>query len=289
MHSPLLKPYPQLMDRVYDSPRDPWPCCLDMRDIGHDIGHPIIHFLYTGTYQCLKYCHGKEVSSDGFQLSAGLHVCITADSLQIVRLRKLAVEEVKRVSDKLSLQFIFEIFESMGIKLGQVPVFNSYLQERIRDAKFGAPGQSLEDVFASLCSTNTLSTLVLRRMVLKQLQEDKNERLAKANHGDSKTDDRKCSPPVDVPSGLLLLERQIAFLVLKEKSKGESATKEDQEVLKSLQEASSVVCVLRNALSNTKTPAQASKLTTLSRKSLRLSRARKLIKSQSLSQRAKVR
>ncbi|CAG7555295.1 unnamed protein product [Fusarium equiseti] len=213
VHCLVLKRYHELDKRIYANPDEAWPWCVDLKEFEHDTGHAIIHFLYTGNYQCLQAVGWRNAAeTNEHELAEGLRVCIAADSLLLVSLHTQAQLEIERVGDRLSLRDIFAVVENLKISLDQVPRFRNYLQQRMVDAKFGAPGEDMRQVAISLASANTLSTLALKAMVLKHRREafvDTKTNIAKPNQRLEKPNVQQALQEVEEPTALQLLEREI--------------------------------------------------------------------------------
>jgi hypothetical protein len=169
VHAKVLKRHPELLRRVRKPDRLLGSLCLDLKGIESLTGHVILHYLYTGTYRCLKAPDpaliGK-VDMARYELAEGLQVCVAAYSLQMGNLRNIAEKEIERLGDQLSVAHMFDIIDIMDFQLNRVPTFKSYLESRIGQARFGGPQDTIEDVLQDLGTTNTLSKLTLKTMVL---------------------------------------------------------------------------------------------------------------------------
>ncbi|RBR25511.1 uncharacterized protein FIESC28_01749 [Fusarium coffeatum] len=240
VHSLVLKPHHELDKRGYGNPDEPWPWCIDLKEFEHNTGHAIIHYLYTGTYQCLANAECPPEDSDQNSLAEGLLTCIAAESLGLLGLHALGVEEVAELGDKMSLPAIFETMEDSDIALGLVPAFDTYLQNRMTDAKFGAPGQAIEDVLARLASAKSLGTLALRAMVLQHKRRTEDEvktHPEEVEQDDAKTDDQPSLPEPEIPPALQALEAKIQLLQEKKWKRGGRLLRADRERLEFLQMA----------------------------------------------------
>ncbi|RFN43494.1 hypothetical protein FIE12Z_12245 [Fusarium flagelliforme] len=245
VHCLVLKCHPELNARIYGKPYEPLHRCVNLKEFEHDTGHAIIHYLYTGTYQCLEAADGcTEIEMDQHNLAEGLRVCIAADSLQLPLLRLQAGKEVERLADKISLRAIFETMEDSKISVGQVPDFRSYLELRMVSAKFGAPGETIGDVHAALIPARSLSTLALRTMVLqhqRKEEEEENIRLEEAKQNDAKPVDQQSFPEPGDPSPLQALEIEIQLLKKKKRARGGRLLRRDQNQLDSLESTAEVL------------------------------------------------
>ncbi|RGP70830.1 hypothetical protein FLONG3_7286 [Fusarium longipes] len=166
VHIKVLQPHERLMQRVSDDPDATWSKCVNLKDLDYCVGHAIIHFLYTDTYQSLKVLDLPEGVEEKYTLSEGLRVCIAADSLQLPLLRRLAVKKAKQASNKLSLRDVFNVIEDLKFQPNQILAYKEYLYNRMGTSQFCAPGQTTHDLLLDLSSENTLSMLTLRTMIL---------------------------------------------------------------------------------------------------------------------------
>ncbi|KAJ4007299.1 hypothetical protein NW752_007722 [Fusarium irregulare] len=244
VHCLVLKRHPELDKRIYGNPDEPWPWCVDLKEFEHDTGHSIIHYLYTGNYQCLQPAGLSPEDSNQNSLAEGLLICIAAESLGLLGLHALGVKEVEELGDKMSLPAIFKSMEDSDIALGQVPSFDAYLQNRMVDAKFGAPGQAIEDVLDRLASVNSLGTLALKAMVLQHKRRTENEgstHPAEVEQADAKTDDPSALSEQGVSAALLALEAKIRLLVEKKSKRGGRLLAADGDQLRNLQLAAEAI------------------------------------------------
>ncbi|KAJ4127068.1 hypothetical protein NW768_008691 [Fusarium equiseti] len=241
VHCLVLKRYRELNKRIYDDPDETWHWCVDLKEFEHDTGHSIIHYLYTGNYQCLQASgRRKAVEANDHELAEGLKVCIAADSLLLVSLHTQAQLEIERVGDRLSLRDIFAVVENLKISLCQVPRFRNYLQQRMASAKFGAPGEDMRQVVIGLASVNTLSTLSLKAMVLKHRQEvfdDNKTRIATPNRHLEKPNVQEALHEAEESTVLQLLEKEIE----KRKEGGKKLKGKERNFLTMLECAASVL------------------------------------------------
>jgi len=244
VHCLVLKRHPELDARIYRNPDEPWPWCVNLKEFEHDTGHAIIHYLYTGTYECLATPRWPMEDSDQNSLAEGLRICIAAESLGLWVLQTLGVEEVKILGDKMSLPAIFETMEDSDIGLSQVPAFGAYLQKRMADAKFGASGQAIEDVLARLDSVNSLGMLALGAMVLqhkRRTEDEGNTHPEEVEQDGAKTDDQQSFPEPGDPSPLQALEIEIQLLKKKKRARGGRLLRKDQKQLDTLESTAEVL------------------------------------------------
>lgn len=243
MHCLVLKRHPELEKRIYAKSNEVWPWCVDLKEFEHETGHAIIHYLYTGDYQCLQAAGWRNVAeTNEHELAEGLKVCIAAESLVLASLHTQAQLEIERVGDKLSLRDIFAVVENMKIPLDEVPRFRNYLQQRMAEAKFGAPGEDMRQVAIGLASADTLSTLALKAMVLKHRREafvNAKTKIAKPNQRLEKPKVQQTMQDAEEPTALQLLEKEIK----KRQEGGKKLKAKERKRLTALQSAA---LILRN-------------------------------------------
>ncbi|KAF5240114.1 hypothetical protein FAUST_4504 [Fusarium austroamericanum] len=227
VHSKVLESYPHLAKRVSGDPDDQWPFHVNFKEFDHNVGYAIIHFLYTGTYRSYKAAVGQD-STQKYQceLAEGLQVYIAGSSLELLRLKVHAEIEIKCMCENMSLQNIFEVIDDLRIGLDQVPTLEDYLQDRMAEAKFGAPGDTTQDVVRDLESANTISTLALKTLALQhqcKMDEDKKKKSAQE------------ALQTGANSALRLMECELEFLLTKKAKKGGRLFKSERMRLNSLE------------------------------------------------------
>jgi hypothetical protein len=128
---------------------------VNLSDVDEDIGHTLVHFLYTGTYQTLKpslvrngHVSNGHVSDEVLEYKRSLQVCMVARTYGLVGLEHHARETMQRYGFELSLTDMVAVLQDIDFERedggeGQTwPM--THLQEKLR-AEFAKD----EDVFVS--------------------------------------------------------------------------------------------------------------------------------------------
>jgi hypothetical protein len=238
VHARVIKSYPQLAKRVHEDPDEVWPLVVELKEFDHNIGHAIIHFLYTGTYRSYNNSGMDRAQKYQCELAEGLQVCVAASSLGLWPLHGHAEQETKSLCDKMSLQSIFDVIDDLRTALDQVETLAEYLENRMARAKFGAPGVSTKDVLRDLGSANTVSTLALRAVVLQHqrtMNEGKKKKNASAVDDHVSMHDQPQVPQTGAKLALQLMECELESLLVKKAKKGGKLVKSDRTRMKSLE------------------------------------------------------
>ncbi|KAJ3545322.1 hypothetical protein NM208_g2560 [Fusarium decemcellulare] len=144
---------------------------VHIHDITYDAGHVIVHFLATGTYQCLKpqgATAGKKYLSE---FITAIRVYVASGALHLPSLRTLARGEIARVGDRLSLPAVIETMEVLGPSFGRLPGIIGYVESRIMSSIVKAPPATAKKLLSELVAPTTMSNLLLKSMVLLKLSQ----------------------------------------------------------------------------------------------------------------------
>lgn len=226
VHSKVLESYPHLAKRVSGDPDDQWPFHVNFKEFDHNVGYAIIHFLYTGMYRSYKAVGQDSAQKYQCELAEGLQVYIAGSSLELLKLKVHAEIEIKCLCENMSLQNIFEVIDDLRIGLDQFPTLEEYLQDRMAEAKFGAPGDTTQDVVRDLESANTISTLALKTLALQhqcKMDEDKKKKNAQE------------ALQTGANSALRFIECELEFLLVKKAKQGGRLLKSERMRLNSLE------------------------------------------------------
>lgn len=108
---------------------------IELHDVDEDIGHTLVHFLYTGAYQTLKL---QDVSNDFEKAREYLRACSvyrTARSYGLYSLADLAVQNMELLDKESSLFQILDMAKDIYPKLLEDDVwFPEYLKTKIKAA-----------------------------------------------------------------------------------------------------------------------------------------------------------
>ncbi|KAF5988681.1 hypothetical protein FBULB1_1337 [Fusarium bulbicola] len=149
--------------------------CLD--DITLDVGHVIIHYLVTGTYQYLQQQEEEDDEDDedekdfSAEFATAVRVYVaTEDSLPLPALREMARGEILRVGEWLSLPTLIKVMEEAALSFKAYPGIAAYVESRLLSfsatvANAGAEDQ-VDETLAALGVPDTLSQVILRSVLL---------------------------------------------------------------------------------------------------------------------------
>jgi hypothetical protein len=110
-----------------------------LSDVHNDIGHTLVHFLYTGTYQTLKPPSvGDDDFSDGLlEYKRSLQVYWAAKRYGLEGLEHYAHENMQKYGTDMCITDVMTIAEDIYAELGDGQEgqtwFREYLQEKLRD------------------------------------------------------------------------------------------------------------------------------------------------------------
>ncbi|KAK4074444.1 uncharacterized protein Triagg1_5040 [Trichoderma aggressivum f. europaeum] len=86
---------------------------LNFPDVPSDVGHTIIHFLYTGTYQPLQAEYSGAIKALAVEFSISIRTYNAAKTYALPILAELAKVEVERVGEMLQVTRVFEILRNV--------------------------------------------------------------------------------------------------------------------------------------------------------------------------------
>ncbi|RBR25513.1 uncharacterized protein FIESC28_01751 [Fusarium coffeatum] len=142
----ILKPYEELTRQMKDGGGGLFggSHCTDfaLTDIPYGAGHVIVHFLMTGTYQCLSS---------------------TRDALKgrkLPELHDLAQQQVAKLGQQLDLLTVISVIEDCTV---------GYLQFRIQSFTKDATEIEAKDMLARMETPQTLSKILLKSLILMKL------------------------------------------------------------------------------------------------------------------------
>lgn len=149
--------------------------------VSEDVGHVIIHYMYTGEYQALKkYYAGILMSDTKEEFRMGLTVLFASETYRLAGLNELAKSEVTRLRKDLPisimLQVIDEIFRATSFALAIVSKkwIKNYLTSQIRE-EFKKNETAFEDssMFLPLLDIDLIKTVASSLTIIyrEQIQE----------------------------------------------------------------------------------------------------------------------
>ncbi|KAJ4252963.1 hypothetical protein NW762_010872 [Fusarium torreyae] len=104
---------------------------FNVEDITFEVGHIVIHFLTTGTYQCLKRKGHSEDERKSFELSTAFNAYATALTLELPSLPELAEAEMVRLEQQMSLNLIAWAWHDSNLTLDKYPTLMTHIRNHI--------------------------------------------------------------------------------------------------------------------------------------------------------------
>ncbi|KAH7158498.1 hypothetical protein DER46DRAFT_637329 [Fusarium sp. MPI-SDFR-AT-0072] len=150
---------------------------LWLDNITLDAGHVIIHYLVTGTYQCLQSQEEEEEGEEkkfSAELATAIRVYVAADSLSLPALREMAREEIFRLGEWLSLLTLIKVMEEAALSFDAYPGIAAYVESRVllhsQDKGNHGP-EKADETLDALGTPDSLSKVLLRSVLLAKASE----------------------------------------------------------------------------------------------------------------------
>ncbi|KAF4984804.1 hypothetical protein FZEAL_95 [Fusarium zealandicum] len=166
-------------------------------DITSNTGHVLIHFLTTGTYQCLKPLGNTVAEKYASEFTTATRVYVAAESYQLPTLRHLARLEIVALGNKLSLSDLIDIIVRWDMSLATLPGILAYMEARMLPLCRSTTHAPLDKILSELGTPNTLSKAILA--ILKRLLLLKSAELCQKPYlslGDGLSQEGSCSGEV---------------------------------------------------------------------------------------------
>ncbi|KAL6409717.1 hypothetical protein AUP68_06106 [Ilyonectria robusta] len=144
---------------------------LHLDDIAFDTGHILVHFLHTGSYQCLKPQGDTTAKRHTSEFATALRTYVAAQSLQLLSLRDLAKGEMIRLGNKLSVLSLIDILEEPTSSLSTSPGIVAYAESRFLAFAESITHPIAEKVLIEIGTPNTLSKVLLKTILLLKTSE----------------------------------------------------------------------------------------------------------------------
>ncbi|KAI1024411.1 hypothetical protein LB503_007210 [Fusarium chuoi] len=181
-----------LMDAAQfrDNDDSAYPLCeLWLDEITPDVGHVIIHYLVTGTYQCLQSEEKDREEKISAELATAIRVYVAADKLSLTELREMTRDEIVRLGDQLTLTPLINVMEKAALPFDENPGIAAYVESRLLSfSQIDGVAHLVDQRLAALGAPDTLSKVLLRSILLpkasksRQLEEPTYQGLW-VNHG----------------------------------------------------------------------------------------------------------
>ncbi|KAF5675845.1 hypothetical protein FHETE_2448 [Fusarium heterosporum] len=139
---------------------------IDLDDIETDTGHVIVHFLYTGRYQCLKPEGCNDAEATTYELKLAFKVHTASLSLNIDSLQTLAEQEILKLSDQMKLPLVLNAVEDANISFAKFPKFAEYIQSHLMSLKTDSLDNAATEILSKLETPDTFSMVLLKTLVI---------------------------------------------------------------------------------------------------------------------------
>lgn len=145
---------------------------LEIGDLSLDAGHVMIHFLYTGKYQCLKPKGQTAQNKRTAEFATSLRVYSAARGYRLPHLRVLATGEIQRLGDELSLPCILDVLQDVHPNLcDEDEWLETYLTSRTRSELDDLDRPRAETLLVEIGCATTINRVLLRAVVSRELEE----------------------------------------------------------------------------------------------------------------------
>ncbi|KAK0756517.1 hypothetical protein N5P37_010670 [Trichoderma harzianum] len=168
----LLSQSPKL-EAMYQETR------LKFPDVSDDVGHVIIHYLYTGTYQSLRP-EGSELQKVlATEFSTSIRAYNAAETYELPNLAELAKAEIERLGEKLQVSLVFDILREVCPNPGTGDVWlSNFLKNRLKSFLRGGVMKPLQSKTGIPHKTVPISHILFKGM-LELFREQEESRLEK--------------------------------------------------------------------------------------------------------------
>ncbi|KAK7419188.1 hypothetical protein QQZ08_010955 [Neonectria magnoliae] len=215
----LLKKYPDLLADIEDRHYQYEPTFLPLSS---NVGHVLVHFVYTGKYQCLRPKGAPVGQRSASELAIALKVCSLAEEYYMPSLGRLAQAEVCTLGNDLSLSSLISIIE----KGDCISIHNTwvagYMKLRVksfcRDVRSKAVKEPLEELDTFPPTTTKLVLQSVAELLVSELScKDEPNEARKASgdqsevgrHGQADTSEVVAKFPIRPAADLRSIHEQV--------------------------------------------------------------------------------
>ncbi|KKP05122.1 hypothetical protein THAR02_02781 [Trichoderma harzianum] len=168
----LLSQSPKL-EAMYQETR------LKFPDVSDDVGHVIIHYLYTGTYQSLRPEYSELQKAIATEFSTSIRTYNAAETYELPNLAELAKAEIERLGEKLQVALVFDILREICPNPGAGDVWlSNFLKNRLKSFLRGGAMKPLQSKTGIPHKTVPISHILFKGM-LELYREQEESRLEK--------------------------------------------------------------------------------------------------------------
>jgi len=155
---------------------------VNLSDVDDDIGHTLVHFLYTGTYQTLKpsSVSNGDVSGDILEYKRSLKVYSVAKTYGLGELEHYAREKIQRYGSEMSITDVLAVAEDSDFESGEEDEGQTWSMKYLQE-KLMAEYAKDEDIFVSEGFLKSLGNRpVVTRLIIKLMDGIYKEKIAQA-------------------------------------------------------------------------------------------------------------
>lgn len=140
-------------------------------DVSHDVGHVLVHYLFTDTYQCLQSRGSSRNEKLIAEFTTSIHVYIAAREYGLSPLEELAKAEIMRLGDGFRIPEVFEIIQEAYPNPSTDDIwFCDYLKSRL-NVLFINPKELIGWDLTAGAKLTTIGEILFRKL-LELLQEN---------------------------------------------------------------------------------------------------------------------
>ncbi|KAL7622220.1 hypothetical protein AAE478_007723 [Parahypoxylon ruwenzoriense] len=120
---------------------------LHLEDIPGDVGHVLVHYLVTGTYQCLEPKGSSPQEKHAAEFAISVRAYSVAQDYELPGLEKLARDEIKRLGGRLSVIQILDVMRTAHPTLRSEDTWlHDYLKSLVKPLVYSPPATFGKDV-----------------------------------------------------------------------------------------------------------------------------------------------
>ncbi|KAI1070611.1 hypothetical protein LB507_006808 [Fusarium sp. FIESC RH6] len=177
----VLEPHKELTrKRKRDEAGKPdGPSCeeFDLTDTPFSIGHVIVHFLLTGTYQTLRFWRLDLEWGLAQEFRTAVCVYSAAVEKKLPGLRDLARLQIAKLGEQIDLELIITVIDcGRPVSNSLFGTFNpgitEYLRFKVQSFVQNATETEAKDMLAKLTSPKTLSKILLESLILMKISTE---------------------------------------------------------------------------------------------------------------------
>ncbi|KAI1312951.1 hypothetical protein F5Y03DRAFT_339793 [Xylaria venustula] len=164
VHSRLMDKSPKLLSctrgttGVFGQSKAP-----SYRHFSSSVGHVVVHYLFTGTYECLKPNGSSHNEKDIAEFTTSVRVYAFARDFELSELEKLSQGEMERVGNRLEVTQVFDVLSNTLPKVSVDDMWlQSYLKSLVRSSLIDNAPTQLDTPSASGQQTMTVANALFR-------------------------------------------------------------------------------------------------------------------------------